>query len=86
MGKFRKRSVPPLEAHVLEDEALYAESVISRNLDCEVKTLQAWRSRGGGPPFVKIGRLVRYRGCDVKQWITSRTVRSTSELPSRAEV
>jgi len=67
----------------LDDETLYGESVISKKLDCEEKTLQAWRSRGGGPPFVKIGRLVRYRGCDVKQWINSRTVRSTSELPSR---
>lgn len=70
----------------LDDETLYCESVISKTLACEEKTLQAWRSRGGGPPFVKIGRLVRYRGCDVKNWITSRTVRSTSELPSRAKV
>lgn len=70
----------------LDDETLYCESVISKALVCEEKTLQAWRSRGGGPPFVKIGRLVRYRGCDVKKWITSRTIRSTSELPSREEV
>ncbi len=62
----------------LEDDVLYAEVVISRVLDCEEKTLQAWRSRGRGPAFVKIGRLVRYRGADVKQWINSRTVRSTS--------
>ena len=70
----------------LDDETLYCESVISKKLVCEEKTLQAWRSRGGGPPFVKIGRLVRYRGCDVKKWIASRTVRSTSELLSRAGV
>lgn len=70
----------------LDDETLYDELVISKNLDCEQKTLQAWRSRGGGPPFVKIGRLVRYRGFDVKRWIDSRTVRSTSErLPRGAE-
>ena len=70
----------------LDDETLYCESAISKKLACEEKTLQAWRSRGCGPPFVKIGRLVRYRGCDVKRWIDSRTVRSTSELPSREEV
>jgi hypothetical protein len=67
----------------LDDQALYAESVISRSLNCEAKTLQAWRSRGCGPPFVKIGRLVRYRGYDVKQWIISRTVHSTSETLPR---
>lgn len=63
----------------LDDETLYGEVVISKQLDCDEKTLQAWRSRGGGPPFVKVGRLVRYRGADVKRWIESRTVRSTSE-------
>lgn len=67
----------------LDDETLYDELVISKNLDCEQKTLQSWRSRGGGPPFVKIGRLVRYRGSDIKHWIASRTVRSTSDLPPR---
>lgn len=63
----------------LDDETLYREAVISKKLECKEKTLQAWRSRGGGPPFVKIGRLVRYRGRDVKQWMDGRTVRSTSE-------
>jgi hypothetical protein len=30
-------------------------------LNVSVKSLQAWRCRGGGPKFVKIGkRLVRY--------------------------
>jgi hypothetical protein len=32
-------------------------------------TLRAWRSRGQGPPFVKIEGLVRYRVADVKAWI-----------------
>ena len=27
-----------------------------------VRTLQAWRVRGGGPPYFKIGRSVRYSG------------------------
>lgn len=60
-------------------EPLQDESAISKRLNCETKTLQAWRSRGGGPPFVKVGRLVRYRPQDVEAWIESRRVASTSE-------
>ena len=30
-------------------------------LGVSVRTLQAWRVRGGGPPYVKIGRIVRYQ-------------------------
>ena len=35
-------------------------------------TLQTWRSRGDGPPFLKVGRLVRYRRSDLDAWLESR--------------
>lgn len=64
---------------------LIDESAVARQLDCEVKTLQAWRCRGVGPEFVKVGRLVRYDPKKVELWIKSRTTRSTSEaLPNDA--
>jgi len=45
-----------------------------------VRALQNWRIRGGGPKFVKIShRSIRYRRCDLNDWIESRLVRSTSE-------
>lgn len=28
--------------------------------------------RGGGPPIVRLGRLVRYRTCDIQNWIEKR--------------
>ena len=37
------------------------------------------RMRGDGPPFVKIGRSIRYRESDLLQWMKSRTHLSTSE-------
>lgn len=58
---------------------LIDEGAVARQLDIETKTLQAWRCRGGGPPFIKVGRLVRYRPEDVEAWIESRRVASTSE-------
>ena len=42
-------------------------------------TLEAWRCRGGGPRFRKIGRAVRYGRNDLDEFIESRTRTSTSE-------
>lgn len=42
--------------------------------------LAAWRSRGGGPRFVKInGRVCRYRQEDLDSWIAERLRESTSD-------
>ncbi len=57
---------------------LVDERVLAPRLKITVKTLQAWRSTGGGPPFVKLGRAVRYNEADVRVWLESRTVKSTS--------
>lgn len=43
------------------------------------KQLEHWRSRGGGPPFTKLGRLVRYSRCDLDDWMIQRRVLSTSQ-------
>jgi predicted DNA-binding transcriptional regulator AlpA len=43
-------------------------------------TLQKDRVRGDGIPFVRIGRLIRYRKSDVERWFAARrTFSSTSE-------
>ena len=63
---------------------LLNEQAVAKQLNCEVKTLQAWRCRGGGPPFIRVGRLVRYRPQSVEAWIESRSVNSTSEIARAA--
>lgn len=40
---------------------------------------ESLRTRGGGPDFIKVGRMVRYRKSAVERWFGERTVRSTSE-------
>lgn len=37
-------------------------------------TATKWRAKAEGPPFIKVGRLVRYRRADVETWLASRTV------------
>jgi predicted DNA-binding transcriptional regulator AlpA len=49
-------------------------------------TLQKDRVSGSGIPFVRIGRLVRYRQSDVRAYIDALPARrSTSETASGAE-
>ena len=38
--------------------------------------------RGGGPPFIKFSRLVRYRRIDLDEWLEARIKRHTSALPN----
>jgi len=58
---------------------LLNESAVAKQLGCQVKTLQAWRCRGGGPEFIRVGRLIRYAPEDVLDYISSRRCSSTSE-------
>lgn len=37
-----------------------------------LRTLYAWRSHGGGPPGVRVGRHLRYRRADVDAWLDAR--------------
>jgi hypothetical protein len=39
-----------------------------------VRTLQSWRIRLAGPPFVQVGRAIRYRRRDLVAWIDANTV------------
>lgn len=42
-------------------------------------TLEGWRVSGKGVPFIKIGRLVRYRTEDLDTYLAAQTRTSTSQ-------
>lgn len=53
-------------------------------LRCQsVRTLQMERLKGGGCPYVKLGKSVRYRRSDVVAFISARVVSSTTEADAR---
>ncbi|MCK6413917.1 MAG: helix-turn-helix domain-containing protein [Azonexus sp.] len=55
-------------ADLLDDHAAAAL------LDVSAGTLSVWRSTGRyNLPFLKIGRKVRYRRCDLEAWMQART-------------
>lgn len=37
-------------------------------------TATKWRAKAKGPPFIKVGRLVRYRRSDVEAWLRVNTI------------
>lgn len=52
---------------------LWTPEQTSQELSVSTRTLATWRSTGRhNLPFVKVGRLVRYRQPDVAQWLESR--------------
>lgn len=70
---------------MVENEDLIDQRAMSSMVGITTKTAETWRVRGFGPRYVKVGALVRYCKSDVRAWIESRTVRSTSEpLPRGA--
>ena len=55
----------------------------------EIKMSESWlakaRVRGNGPPFVKIGKAVRYPDPAAHEWVRSQTRTSTSNPDDKSE-
>jgi hypothetical protein len=49
---------------VADLDAALNENQAAEFLGVSVRTLQAWRVRGGGPRYCKIGRSVRFRAAN----------------------
>lgn len=48
-------------------------------LGLAAQTLRKLRITGDGPPFLKLGRAVRYRPTDLEAWLSARVMTSTSD-------
>lgn len=59
----------------MEDDALITPEATAEYLGVRENTLAVWRcTKRVSLPFVKVGRLVRYRVSDLKQFIAAQTV------------
>lgn len=58
----------------IESNALLTEVAAARILKLSIRTLQAWRCRGIGPDFIRVGRAIRYRHSDLIDWLNHNTV------------
>lgn len=60
--------------------ALLTEDQQAKRWGISPKTLANQRWRGDGPPFIKLGRLVRYDPELTDAWLAERVRTSTSEV------
>jgi hypothetical protein len=67
----------------IDADAALSEYQAAEFLGLSVRTLQAWRVRGGGPRYLKIGRAVRYQRRELVSYQRKHTIASTSENNSR---
>ena len=51
----------------------------ARFLRLSHRTLEDWRGNGKGPPFRMLGRLVRYRTCDLEAFVDGPSFANTGE-------
>jgi excisionase family DNA binding protein len=53
---------------------LLDERAVSETLSVSLATVRRWRYMGGGPRFLKLGNLVRYKREDLDQWLEGKGV------------
>ena len=58
------------------------EREVGELLGLSVATLRAWRHRGKGPRFLRLGRSVRYLPSDVDDFVRASAVDTRSEYSS----
>jgi predicted DNA-binding transcriptional regulator AlpA len=62
-----------------DPDALLFGAEMAYLLGLSVRTLESLRLRGDGPPYVKLGRAVRYNRLAGLEWAERRIRRSTSD-------
>lgn len=60
------------------DEPLLNTNELAKWLGISERAIERWREGkvSGGPPYVRVGKVVRYRRADVEKWLQEREVRA----------
>jgi len=53
----------------LPDDRLWSVEDLSYFLGVPVDTIYGWRSAGSGPPGRRVGKRLRFRPDDVREWV-----------------
>ena len=70
-----------MQTQSLEVEQLSNEKELAAQLRISVEKVRKWRLKGGGPKYVKIGVLVRYRPEHVREFLGACLARVGGEQP-----
>jgi len=58
---------------------LLPQQTVAARLGVTARTIERWRTEGAGPPFLKVGRGVRYDEADLSAWLAAQRRLSTSD-------
>ena len=64
-------------------ERILNQNEVAKLLGISTRTLERHRVTGTGPRFARVGRLVRYRQCDLTDYV-NRNLRSSTSDKERA--
>ena len=67
--KTQDRTKTLTEFYGAPDNALFNQITVAHIRDCSTATMERDRWAGGGIPFIKIGRAVKYCKADVLEWL-----------------
>lgn len=56
----------------------------AERIDHSPRTLEGWRWRGAGPPYIKVGRRILYDPARTDEWLAGQVRHSTSGGPDNA--
>lgn len=62
-----------MEMNTLNPDRLCTVGEVAEYLRVPVKTLYYWRCHGLGPRSSRLGKHLRYRSQDVREWVESQT-------------
>jgi predicted DNA-binding transcriptional regulator AlpA len=72
-------SETPRDPLALNDDPLLDTPQLAELTGSTPEFWETLRSKGGGPDFLKISRLVRYRKSAIDRWFAERTVNTTTQ-------
>lgn len=67
----------------LNPDRLLTRSEVQTTFGLSQRFLEVAAVKGGGPPMTKIGRKVSYRVSDLRSWLDTKRVQSTSDAGGR---
>ena len=56
---------------LLDRGGLLDSGSLAEYLRVPIGTLDQWASRGGGPPYLKVGKFRRYHPADEREWLAA---------------
>ena len=86
-AKPRRRQIlrdAPIKRAKEKPMELLTPAEVADYLRAHTRSLSRWRTEGAGPPFVRVGSLIRYPADGLEDWLSSRSARSVAEYRAKS--